>query len=264
MTLPRPDTTGVPDAGDARLKRTFVVSLALHIALLALIDADQASEQSPVMQVSIITAHLEQADAAANLPAHVSMPVPIPVKVLVPAPELPPPMRPPQPVREMPRSEAVDVPAPMVTAASTTPTVPERVTQGEPRREPVLMLAPHAAGPREDGFKLAQHEPTPGPAPEPVWHEIRHVDTPPRARGEVRPLYPASAKLREVQGYVKLRVSLDELGRVSDVTTIESEPAGVFDDAARKALLESRFHPAMKDNKPVRIRFEQRVTFRLD
>ncbi len=58
-------------------------------------------------------------------------------------------------------------------------------------------------------------------------------------------IYPEQAFQQHVSGRVRLRIYIDELGDIDSVSIVESEPLGIFDDAALQAVLASRFRPAV-------------------
>jgi len=77
------------------------------------------------------------------------------------------------------------------------------------------------------------------------------------------PDYPDQARRRNQEGSLKLRVKIDDLGRVRDVEVVEADLPGVFDEAALEAFRNARFQPAMKDGRPVRYQAYIRVVFKL-
>ncbi|WP_319583651.1 TonB family protein [uncultured Pseudodesulfovibrio sp.] len=89
-------------------------------------------------------------------------------------------------------------------------------------------------------------------------------DRPPRVLTRLDPYYPASARRTGTQGHVLVRVLVDEYGRVEEAEVAESEPAGVFDDAALKAVRGWTFSPATRQGRPVAVRIDIPIRFRLD
>lgn len=96
------------------------------------------------------------------------------------------------------------------------------------------------------------------------WYAAREVDSHPRAVGSIRPVYPESARRQGVSGWVKLRLKIDEQGRVAEVEAVEAQPRGVFDAAAAEAFKQARFEPARRQGLPVRYEGYFRVTFELE
>src|SRR5690606_13209429 len=58
---------------------------------------------------------------------------------------------------------------------------------------------------------------------------------------QVQPEYPETAVAQGVQGYVELDVTVGEQGRVEAATIVASAPQGVFDTAARAAVMRWRY-----------------------
>ena len=55
-------------------------------------------------------------------------------------------------------------------------------------------------------------------------------------------------------GSVRLWVSIDQAGRVTDIEVIDTGSPGAWDAVARERLLGTRFNPAYKDEKAVKSR----------
>lgn len=62
----------------------------------------------------------------------------------------------------------------------------------------------------------------------------------------VEPKYPIHAARKGTQGFVSVRLLIDEQGQVLYAKTQHSFPIGVFDQAAEQALLQWRYQPAAK------------------
>jgi len=78
------------------------------------------------------------------------------------------------------------------------------------------------------------------------------------------PRYPPLAKRQREQGEVRLRVELDESGRIDRVTIVSSSGSSRLDEAARTAIESWRCRPAQHDGKPVRAVAMQSLDFVLD
>ncbi len=82
---------------------------------------------------------------------------------------------------------------------------------------------------------------------------------------KVAPMYPESAASRGIEGYVLLEFTVTETGATADPSVLESQPKGVFDDAAKKAVLKFKYKPRVENGKPVRVEHVRHViTFKLD
>ena len=60
---------------------------------------------------------------------------------------------------------------------------------------------------------------------------------------------------------VLVLVLIDVDGRVNEVSVVEAEPRGAFDESARGAFAAARFKPALKDGRPVKSRLLVEVDF---
>ena len=90
----------------------------------------------------------------------------------------------------------------------------------------------------------AATEPAQKPLPKPAMVAVQPAPRPaaqPAPRGEDRevkalrrppPVYPRDAQLRGLSGWVRLRFTVTSLGSTSDIQVLESDPPGVFDQAA--------------------------------
>ncbi len=77
----------------------------------------------------------------------------------------------------------------------------------------------------------------------------------------VPPEYPMSALARGIEGYVMLRFTVTESGSVADPLILRSEPPGVFDRAAKRAVLRFKYQPQYANGKPVAVRTYTRIKF---
>lgn len=80
---------------------------------------------------------------------------------------------------------------------------------------------------------------------------LSEVDTPPRVLSAVPPQYPFLAKAENIEGTLTVQFIVTEEGAVRDVKVTESEPEGVFDEAAVAAIEQYIFEPATKDGEAV-------------
>ena len=79
---------------------------------------------------------------------------------------------------------------------------------------------------------------------------------------KVLPQYPIEAAKNGTEGYVIMSFSIDENGKTTNITFVESEPARVFNRAAKNALKRWRYQtkfveglPIMQHNQVVRLDF---------
>jgi protein TonB len=78
------------------------------------------------------------------------------------------------------------------------------------------------------------------------------------------PQYPYQATRRHIEGWVRVSFLVTAAGDVEDVVLLESEPEGIFDRAALRAVSQWKFRPRIVDGRPVAARAEQVVEFRLN
>jgi protein TonB len=77
----------------------------------------------------------------------------------------------------------------------------------------------------------------------------------------VPPEYPLSALSRGTEGYVVLRFTVTESGSVIDPEVLRSEPPGVFDRAALRAVVRFKYQPQFANGKPVQVKTYTKVNF---
>ncbi len=79
----------------------------------------------------------------------------------------------------------------------------------------------------------------------------------------VQPVYPVKAQSNKIEGWVDVGFTVEETGKVKDVSVRASSIPGVFEDAAVKAVAQWRYKPVLRDAKPAAVRSEIRVRFTL-
>jgi TonB family protein len=92
------------------------------------------------------------------------------------------------------------------------------------------------------------------PLPDPVYYPARQLDVYPALLGPINLPYPERAARDEVSGKVTVLLLIDERGMVNDVSVVEAEPAGYFEETTHAVFSGTRFSPARKDGRPVRSR----------
>ncbi len=79
---------------------------------------------------------------------------------------------------------------------------------------------------------------------------------------QVPPIYPARAQARGTEGWVLIEFNITPSGAVVDPFVIDSDPRGVFDSAALRAIRRWKYRPKIIDSKPVaQFGKEQLITF---
>jgi TonB family protein len=79
----------------------------------------------------------------------------------------------------------------------------------------------------------------------------------------VQPVYPPDALAKNVSGAVELEFTVTPEGKVTDIQVQNSEPRGMFDQAAIAALSQSRYQPVERDGVAVAQRSRLRMRFQL-
>ena len=79
---------------------------------------------------------------------------------------------------------------------------------------------------------------------------------------EVRPIYPSTAKEKQLEGAVALDVLIDDQGLVRQVSVIEGPE--IFRSGAIEAMKKFRFKPAKVDGKAVAVRIRYTLNFKLE
>ncbi len=59
-------------------------------------------------------------------------------------------------------------------------------------------------------------------------------------------MYPSEAKAQGVEGYVVVGYDVDERGAVTNLSVLEAQPPGVFEQAALEAVAKWQFNPVMR------------------
>jgi TonB family protein len=87
------------------------------------------------------------------------------------------------------------------------------------------------------------------------------VDSPPKPRHQIPPLYPRRALRKGIEGYATLKFTVDEKGKVRDIRVAEWGGSREFGKAAVAALRKWTFTPGRRRGKPVAVRCRLRFTF---
>ncbi len=77
------------------------------------------------------------------------------------------------------------------------------------------------------------------------------VDGLPVPLSQSAPPYPAAARDKGVTGHVRLSLSFDTRGAITDVHIAEAEPPGFFEEVAERTVRQWRFQPATYQGAPV-------------
>jgi protein TonB len=91
---------------------------------------------------------------------------------------------------------------------------------------------------------------------------LKDLDKVPRRLFGPQPIYPFNFKKEGIEGTVKLIITIDEAGQVIDAK-VKSSTAREFEQPAIDAVLQWKFEPGTKNERPVKARWIQPVGFTL-
>ena len=138
----------------------------------------------------------------------------------------------------------------------------------------VLMIccAGHSLG--QQTSPTSENPATASPAgSEPSVYNVGGAVTPPAVLKKVGPTWPKNARKRRIEGRCLIALVVDAEGNPQDIHVLRSigenltgkdkAAAAELDRAALQAVAEYRFVPAQKDGKPVPVRVNVEVNFKL-
>lgn len=100
----------------------------------------------------------------------------------------------------------------------------------------------------------------PGSA-DPTYYGVRQLDVFPTPIAPIDIPYPMHAGAAAVAGRVSLLVLVSDTGRVDEISVVEADPAGVFEEQARRIFTNVQFSPAQRGGRRVRARLIVEVNF---
>jgi protein TonB len=89
------------------------------------------------------------------------------------------------------------------------------------------------------------------------------LDLPLTAQVRVPPVYPIQARRRGTEGWVKVLLTVDEKGDVTETVIVDADPEGVFEKSVKHCISRWRFKPGTVGGVPVKARFETTIEFKL-
>lgn len=81
---------------------------------------------------------------------------------------------------------------------------------------------------------------------------------------QTEPLFPDGAKKKNVTGYVRLEITIDQSSTVKSVDVLSAEPEGYFEAAAIEAVRNWKFTAAYQNGKPIESSIKRRIEFKLE
>jgi len=98
---------------------------------------------------------------------------------------------------------------------------------------------------------------------DPVYYTAKQLDVHPAAALPVNPDYPDALAEGGSEGFVTLKLLIDESGAVREAAVVDAQPPGVFEDSALTAFRAARFLPGQRNGRPVKSQILIRVTYEL-
>lgn len=92
---------------------------------------------------------------------------------------------------------------------------------------------------------------------------VSQVEIPPIQLFQLEPKYPELSKLAGIEGKVRLRITVDEKGDVSDIKLLKSMGEDM-DNAAIEAVKQWKFKPAYRNNVPVAVWIDVWINFHFE
>lgn len=164
---------------------------------------------------------------------------PPPTQVMSVRLEEPPPPMPPQPEPE--KKEEEKKPPPPKKIKREKDAVPIEIPKPLPNEVQAKIELPEPIPePKPEPKKEPEPEPEP-PPPEPEAPPLPSVFRDVKPVKKVKPKYPREAEDAHIQGRVKVRLTVEVSGSVSDVQILLSEPPGVFDAVVLEAARQYQF-----------------------
>ena len=93
---------------------------------------------------------------------------------------------------------------------------------------------------------------------------VGQLDAPLTTLARIPPVYPMRARRRGIEGWVRVKFVVNKTGKVSSVTIVEAQPAGLFEQSVDRCVSAWRFKPGTVDGMPVKTRVETTIRFTLD
>ena len=103
------------------------------------------------------------------------------------------------------------------------------------------------------------------PPPTNTGPRVRFIpyDDPPVARSAINPVYPEIAQEAGIEGTVIVQAFINDKGIVEETVILKGIPNTGLDEAAAKAIMETRFRPAKQRDRPVGVWISIPVHFTL-
>lgn len=166
--------------------------------------------------------------------------------------------RPEMPVKR-PTAKAPPEPKPVEKSGTT----PRQPTMAKPTL-PFKINPRLPAGPKTLALPALKSAPLITSTDLPGAFEPGQLDGPLTVLVRMPPLYPMSARNRGIEGWVKVRLIVDETGHVDGIEIIAAEPPKIFEESVRSCVAGWRFRPGTVEGVSVRAKVETTIRFTLE
>ena len=126
-------------------------------------------------------------------------------------------------------------------------------TKVEPKRESKPAATELPASPNDDTELRLTRDPT--------YYPAKQLDVYPQPLTPIKLNYPDTAAAQRIDGRLLLLLLIDEFGVVNEVSVVEAQPEGHFEEAALSVFRATRFFPAQKQGHPVKSRVLLQVNY---
>jgi len=160
-------------------------------------------------------------------------PTPVMNVRLDPPPEVLPPPPPPEKKKPEPEKKIKQVEVELPPPVPNAPTPKIQVAKPEPEPEKPKPEKKKEPEPEPEPEEPVEEEVEAPPMPS-VFQEVKPVR-------KVRPKYPEDALAQNIEGQVKVRLSVNTEGKVTNAVILLAEPPGVFDESVLEAVRQYTF-----------------------
>ncbi len=132
--------------------------------------------------------------------------------------------------------------------------------------EPIHLPRTHRPDARAFTLRLPRkaRDPRPTPAPPARLRAVRTITRPPTLQANATPVhYPRRARRRGLEGSVELKILVLRTGRIGRIVLLRSSGHALLDEAARTAVAQWSFAPALRAGEPIATWMRRTIRFRL-
>ena len=179
--------------------------------------------------------------------------------------------------QKQPRNAPASVPAPVtvtpsepeerstVTAAQLDQQRREAAAAREQQSEPQIPAPTPVTQTQAPAPAVSQPAPVPAPAPairEGDVVDVAALDSIPKPLRPITPIYPPIARQQKIAAIIILSAFINEAGEVADIRVLKGDPRFGLNEAAVRAMRNTRFSTPLKDGKRVKTWLPQRIEFK--